>query len=97
MPNGSKLLFFTVLGDSGDAPVQCFFDFFMTAPSITPTLESISEGLPSRNALKSRGFRWSCPTKVEKTSCDSSMALGSSGPAVGGSGPEMLSKVEVVH
>ncbi len=40
---------FTVVGDSGDAPVRCFFDFFIPLPSKTPTFESISgKLLPGR-------------------------------------------------
>ncbi len=33
---------FTVLRDSGDAPVRCFFDFFIPLSSKTYTFESIS-------------------------------------------------------
>ena len=40
-------MIFTVVGDSGGAPVQCFFDFFMTAPYRTPTSETfLDDGLP---------------------------------------------------
>ncbi len=59
---------FTVLGDSGGAPVRCFFDFFIPLPSKTPTFESMSGKQLSRNALKSRCFRWEGYDKVKKTS-----------------------------
>ena len=54
--NRANSLFFTVLGDSGDAPVQCFFDFFRDLSSRTPTFETIFRRMPSRNALKSEGL-----------------------------------------
>ena len=57
---------FTVLGDLGDAPVQCFFDFFIPLSSKTHTFESISGKQLSRNALKSRCFRWEGYEKVKK-------------------------------
>ncbi len=80
---------FTVLGDSGDAPVRCFFDFFIPLSSKTHTFESISGKLLSRNALKSRCFRWEGDEKVKKTSRHSSGGAGRlwrSGSALGGSG-----------
>ncbi len=43
---------FTVLGDSGDAPVRCFLDFFTPLPSKTPTFESISGKLLSRRPVE---------------------------------------------
>ena len=62
-PGGPRMgSFLRVLGvnsskmEPGDAPVPCFFDFFMTAPSRTPTFKTISEGSPSRNGLKRYGF-----------------------------------------
>ena len=69
--------------------MRCFFDFFIPLPSKTPTFESISGKLLSRNALKSRCFRWEGYEKVKKTSSDSSGGTGRlwrSGSALGGSG-----------
>ena len=60
------LLYFTIIGDSGGALVQCFFDFFMTAPSRMPTLKSFSGQVPSRNAHGSRHSIRSCHEKVSK-------------------------------
>ena len=59
-------MFFTVLGDLGDAPAQCFFDFFMTAPSRTPTFESISERDLPKTFPKSMIPRDAVPQKSKK-------------------------------
>ena len=45
-----------------------FFDFFRDLSAKTPTCESISGKQLSRNALKSRCFRWEGYDKVKKTS-----------------------------
>ena len=71
---------FTVVGDLGDAPVQCcFFDFFIPLSSKTPTFESISGKQLSRNALKSRCFRWEGYEKVKKHHAIAPAALGGCG------------------
>ena len=79
MPNGSKLLFFTVLGDSGDAPVRCFFDFFMTASSKTFACGTIVGKTTSQNALEKYDSVRDVPQKVENTSGDSLGGLRGSG------------------
>ncbi len=84
-----KCIVFYSKSDSGDTPVQCFFDFFMDLSSKTPTFESFFGGLPARNALKSRCFSREVHEKVKKTSRDSSGGTGRlwrSGSALGGSG-----------
>ena len=43
---------FTVLRDSGDAPVQCFFDFFIPLSSKTCGFEVLFGQRPSKNTLK---------------------------------------------
>ena len=47
-----------------------FFDFFMTAPSKTPTFESIFRQSTSKKALKTYDSAADVPEKVEKTSHD---------------------------
>ncbi len=54
VPNCANLLFFRVLGDSGDAPALCFFVFCMDLSSKTPSFESLFGRLPARDALKTR-------------------------------------------
>ena len=44
----------------------------MTAPSKTPSFETISDRSPSRSRLKKYETAWDVPKKVEETSCDSS-------------------------
>ncbi len=39
-------LFFAVLGDSGETPVQCFLSFFMDLSSKTPSFESCTAKKP---------------------------------------------------
>ena len=43
-----------------------FFDFFMTAPSKTPSFETISDRSPSRSRPKKYETAWDVPKKVEK-------------------------------
>ena len=56
---------FTVLRDSGDAPVQCFFDFFIPLSSKTYGFEVFFGQRPSKNALK-RYDSVAVPEKVKK-------------------------------
>ena len=62
--------------EPGDAPVQCFFDFFMTAPSRTPSFEGGTPPGDSRNGSKTYGSAWDVIEKVEKTSGDSCCGTG---------------------
>ena len=52
--------------EPGDAPVQCFFDFFMTAPSRTPSFEG---GTPHPPPLQKwlRGSLYGCIDKPPTT------------------------------
>ena len=58
--------------------MQCFFDFFMTAPSKTPSFEGGTPPGDSRNGSKTYGSAWDVIEKVEKTSGDSCGGTGTS-------------------
>ena len=65
------------------------FDFFMTAPSKTPTFDSIFRQSTSKKALETYDSAADVPEKIEKRRTITSAAyeaLGSCWPAVGSSG-----------
>ena len=62
------------------APVQCFFDFFMTAPSKTHTFETLFGFVTSQNALRKYDSLADAPQKVKKHHAIALAALPRAGP-----------------
>ncbi len=58
-------MLFAVLEDSGDALVQCLFDFFMTAPSKTCVVDTSFGKTTSQHALEKYDSVRDIPQKVE--------------------------------
>ena len=55
-----------VLGELGDAPVQCVFYFFRDVSCETTGFGTILGQAPSRNGSKTYGLAWDVMKKVEK-------------------------------
>ena len=56
VPNRENYTCFYSKSDSGDTPVQCFFDLFIPLSCKTPSFESFLGRLSARNALKNMCF-----------------------------------------